>query len=130
MSSDLLCWKCGAGLGDLPLPLARLAECLTCNTELHVCRMCKLYDPKVAKSCREPIAEEVKDKDRANFCDYFNASALAFQPVSDSESRAARSELDSLFGLNSSHDNASPAGADAARDRLSRLFDTDDEDDA
>ena len=32
----------------------------------------------VAKHCREPIAEEVKDKERANFCDYFKPRPGAY----------------------------------------------------
>ena len=71
MSEVLSCWKCGHALDDVPLPLRRRDECPACGTDLHVCRMCEFYDPSVAKSCREPIAEEVTDKERANFCDYF-----------------------------------------------------------
>ena len=66
-----MCWKCGASLDDEPLPLARTAECAACNADLHVCRLCEWYDTAVAKSCREPVAEEVHNKERANFCDYF-----------------------------------------------------------
>ena len=52
MNDDLVCWRCGTALTDLPLPLcARLAECGNCRTELHVCRMRAYYDTSVAKSC-------------------------------------------------------------------------------
>ncbi|NIT67742.1 MAG: hypothetical protein GWM93_13850, partial [Gemmatimonadetes bacterium] len=71
MSVSLSCWKCGHALDDMPMPLGRRDECPACATDLHVCRMCEFYDTSVAKSCREPIAEEVTDKERANFCDYF-----------------------------------------------------------
>jgi hypothetical protein len=66
MTNALICWKCGASLAELPLPLGRLAECLACHAELHVCRMCEFYDPRVTNSCNEPRAEEVKDKESAN----------------------------------------------------------------
>jgi len=33
--------------------------------------MCIEYDTSYAKHCKEPIAEEVRKKDEANFCDYF-----------------------------------------------------------
>jgi hypothetical protein len=33
--------------------------------------MCVEYDTRVAKHCREPTAEEVRDKTAANFCDHF-----------------------------------------------------------
>lgn len=83
---------------DIPLPLARLAECLACRTELHVCYSCEFYDTRVAKQCRETIAEEVQDKLRANFCDYFQLRPNAFQPRDDSAQRTARNQLDALFG--------------------------------
>ena len=62
MAHDLVCWKCGASLAELTLPLRRLEECPECRSELHVCRMCVEYDTRVAKHCREPTAEEVSDK--------------------------------------------------------------------
>lgn len=107
MDTQLVCWKCGAPLDDIPLPLARLAECLVCRTELHVCLSCEFYDTRVAKHCRETIAEEVKDKLRANFCDYFQLRANAFQPRDDTEERAARSQLDALFGGGQKEDEPS-----------------------
>lgn len=99
MDTQFICWKCGTPLSvDIPLPLARLAECLTCRTELHVCYSCVFYDTRVAKQCRETIAEEVQDKVRANFCDYFQLRPNAFQPRDESEQRTARTQLDALFG--------------------------------
>ena len=76
--SALVCWKCGASLADLTLPLLRLEECRKCGAELHVCKLCEWYSIAVAKHCREPIAEEVNDKERANFCDYFKPRPDAF----------------------------------------------------
>ncbi|HEV8334133.1 MAG TPA: hypothetical protein VGQ22_22105 [Steroidobacteraceae bacterium] len=93
----LVCWKCGASLADLTLPLRRLEECRTCHAELHVCKMCEWYSLSVAKQCRETVAEEVKDKERANFCDYFKPCAGAHSKTDVSAADRARAELDSLF---------------------------------
>ena len=71
MAHDLVCWKCGADLAALTLPLSRRDECPRCRAELHVCRLCVDYDEELAKHCREPTAEEVSDKTGANFCDFF-----------------------------------------------------------
>ena len=98
MANDLVCWKCGASLAALTLPLRRLEECPRCHAELHVCRMCVDYDTSVAKHCREPIAEEVRDKTRANFCDYFKPRAGAYTPPDTAAADKARAELDKLFG--------------------------------
>jgi hypothetical protein len=94
---DLVCWKCGASLADLTLPLRRLEECRTCHAELHVCKLCEWYSVSVAKHCREPIAEEVKDKERANFCDYFKPRPAAYSKTDGSAAERARAELEKLF---------------------------------
>lgn len=119
---SLVCWKCGAALADIPLPLSRFAECKACHAALHVCRMCEFYDTSVAKSCREPVAEEVKDKTRANFCDYLRARADAYTAPDDAAAVKARSELDALFGLGTSGAGGSPKTGDAARTQLDALF--------
>lgn len=93
----LVCWKCGASLAELSLPFSRRDECRDCRAELHVCRMCRFYDLRKAKSCAEPVADEIQDKDRANFCGYFVAAGGRFVPRSGAEDRA-RDALDSLFG--------------------------------
>jgi hypothetical protein len=98
MNHNLVCWKCGADLSALTLPLSRRDECKQCRAELHVCRMCSDYDERVAKQCREPIAEEVSDKTRANFCDYFAPRPGAYKAADTSAATAARSELERLFG--------------------------------
>ena len=78
MAHGLTCWKCGASLEALTLPLRRLEECKACHCELHVCRLCVEYDTRVAKHCREPTAEEVRDKTAANFCDHFKPKVGAY----------------------------------------------------
>ena len=115
--SGLHCWKCAAALGDITLPLSRSAECKACRASLHVCKMCVFYDTKVAKACREPIADLVGDKTRANFCGYFQPNpklgALKAAPTAD-----ARSVADALFGGAGSPD----AETNAAWQKLDDLF--------
>jgi hypothetical protein len=122
LTPALVCWKCGADISMLPLPLSRFAECKACHVSLHVCRLCEFYDTRVAKSCREPVAEEVKDKTRANFCDYFKARAGAWTPPDRSAAGKAQSDLESLFGLSPGKAAGSPSTADAAKNELDRLF--------
>lgn len=121
MSHSLVCWKCGASLAALTLPLRRLEVCGSCNAELHVCRMCLEYDTAKAKSCREPIAEEVRDKEHANFCDFFKPGADAFQPRDAAEIERSRAGLDALFGSKAAQ-AAPQTAADEARRRLDELF--------
>ena len=84
-TESLVCWKCGATLDEVPMPLSRLAECLSCRAELHVCRMCRFYDVSLAQDCSEPMADEVKEKGRANFCEYLEPDVDAFDPPAPSE---------------------------------------------
>src|SRR5690349_16107192 len=111
----LVCWKCGASLADLSLPLRRLDECRQCHAELHVCKLCEWYSIAVAKHCREPIAEEVKDKERANFCDYFKPKQGAYSAAGLDAAAKAQAELKSLFGGATKTEQAEPSAADKAR---------------
>jgi len=128
MAEGMVCWKCGAAIGDQPMPLARLAECSACHADLHVCRLCEFYDSRVAKACREPVAEEVQDKQRANFCGYFQMKAGAYGGRDDRVSRRARSQLEDLFGGSpggteqNNAETVSRSEADEARERLEQLF--------
>lgn len=123
MSDELVCWKCGASLKDLSLPLSRLDECKQCHAELHVCKLCEWYNTSVAKHCRETIAEEVKDKERANFCDYFKPRPGAFSNAGSTAAERARAELSALFGSAKNATNApEPSAADRARAELENLF--------
>lgn len=98
MSAVLQCWQCGESLAALSLPLLRLDECPKCRSHLHVCKLCVEYDTRVAKHCREPTAEEVRDKERANFCDHFKPKPGAYVPGKQAATDAAKSALDALFG--------------------------------
>ena len=115
------CWKCGASLEEVLVPFARVAECPRCRADLHVCRMCEFFDPGVRRGCKEPVAEEVSDRERANFCGYFKPAAGLGPRVQDRASQVARAELDALFGLPSSR-TGSPGDAGDARRRLDALF--------
>jgi hypothetical protein len=139
MSDSLNCWKCGHALDDMPMPLRRRDECPACGTDLHVCRMCEFYDTSVAKSCREPVAEEVTDKERANFCDYFRGKPGVHAAGGVGEAEDARAQLDALFGIDDDAQGP-PSAADAqtlmdrkraeaddARKKLDALFGDDDE---
>jgi len=60
--------------------------------------MCVDYDTRVAKHCREPTAEEVHDKTRANFCDHFKPRSGAYTPPNTAEVDKVKAELERLFG--------------------------------
>lgn len=114
----LHCWRCGASLAELTPPIERRDECPACRAQLYVCRFCEFFDPKVAKQCREPVADEVKDKERANFCGYFKPNPQAYVSADTSAANRAKADLDALFGGSDSGTSA----ASSAKSDLDKLF--------
>ena len=104
MTHSVACYRCGASLAHLSLPLSRQDECPECRNYLHVCRMCVHFDPAVPRQCREDDAEEVLEKARLNFCDWFVASEHAFNAGRKTEEDEARAALDALFDGNSENE--------------------------
>jgi hypothetical protein len=97
MGDVLSCYRCGASLAALSLPLSRQDECPDCSVSLHVCRMCIYYDVTAVDQCREDDAERVVEKARPNFCDYFKPNPAAFDPTEKSADDTARTAADDLF---------------------------------
>ena len=97
MSDALYCFRCGQSLAGLTPPISRHDACPSCTCYLHVCRMCINFDPAVLAQCREEDAEEVFDKDKANFCDWFKPSPTAFDPTGKHSDDKARQAAESLF---------------------------------
>lgn len=88
-----------------------------------MCKLCEWYSTSVAKHCREPIAEEVKDKERANFCDYFKPRENAYSNAAQLAAEKAKAELDALFGGSKPSADAPPVSdAERARAELEKLF--------
>lgn len=87
------CWNCGAALG--PLDYGRQDSCPQCGRDTRVCKGCVHYDPAVNNQCREPTAERVVDKEKANFCDYFRPSSRGGSGASSRDSMKAAA--DALF---------------------------------
>lgn len=71
-------------------------ECPQCRADLHSCRNCAHYDSGAYNECREPGAERVADRDRANRCDWFAPKPTA-EPASGDQRKSARAALDALF---------------------------------
>ena len=67
------CYKCHQEILDLEKNgyISKNEECPHCKTSLKCCKMCVFYDKNSYNECREPVAERIVDKEKANFCDYF-----------------------------------------------------------
>jgi hypothetical protein len=76
--------------------IGRTEECPYCRADLHCCRNCSFFDPAKSKQCREPAAELVREKTKANYCDFFSfADGRSGAP--DRADEKSRQELESLF---------------------------------
>lgn len=71
-------------------------SCERCGADLHVCRNCAHHDPSAYNECREPNAERVSERERANRCDYFAPGGQQGGPLAR-EQASARAKLDDLF---------------------------------
>ncbi len=89
------CYKCGE-VTSKDRKIWHLEVCENCNSYLHVCLNCKFYDPQASKQCREPEADKIADKDKSNYCEYFepgkNKSVGKQERAED-----AKKKLDDLF---------------------------------
>ncbi len=64
------CWNCGGEL--TALDYGRQDSCRKCGRDTRVCKNCDFHDRSYNNECRESQADRVVDKEKANFCDYFN----------------------------------------------------------
>ena len=71
-ANKITCYSCKKQLElDATQKVLRHEECEHCQTSLHCCKMCIFYDDKVYNECKEPLAERIVEKEKANFCSYF-----------------------------------------------------------
>jgi hypothetical protein len=106
MTHNIACFRCGASLSRLSLPLTRRDQCPECFVELHVCKMCIHFDPAAPSQCREDDAEDVKEKELANFCEWYTPSETAFNPQEKSAADQALEALETMFsGMGDSDGN-------------------------
>ncbi len=100
-----ICYFCGAVI-DSSLRIYRETTCPNCGRDLKICYNCKYYSPGSHWDCEESITEPVREKDRANFCEYFkfkeieNPDKIDKSSISKRESREqkSRDDFNKLFG--------------------------------
>ncbi|MFQ6078516.1 MAG: hypothetical protein ACE5NJ_05195 [Thermodesulfobacteriota bacterium] len=92
----MFCYKCGTEIRLSGRP-SRQDTCPKCAAYVHCCRNCRFYDPNAHNQCREPQAEWVRDREKANFCEYFEAGEVMQIPADKSRKEEARKKLEELF---------------------------------
>jgi hypothetical protein len=94
----LACHACGKELDPgLNAAVGRRDECPHCRSPLHACRNCAAFDEAMRHGCCEPNAEPPRDKDAANFCDFFALKRGPMAERGEDPSAKAKAALDALF---------------------------------
>ncbi len=89
------CHACNKEIsGDLKV--GRKDECPFCGADLRCCLNCVFYDRAVSKQCRETVTELVREKEKANFCEYFVFAENGIAGANEGNA-LARKKLDDLF---------------------------------
>ena len=69
--------------------------CPFCNADAHCCQNCSFYDTAAYNECREPSADVVKEKERANYCDFFRPRSGSGKI--DDKAAALKAAAEALF---------------------------------
>ncbi|HUV30606.1 MAG TPA: hypothetical protein VMY05_05930 [Acidobacteriota bacterium] len=99
-TEGLLCWSCGRPTG-ITGKVFRKDECPDCMAALRCCRGCRHFDPMRRAQCREPVETTVRDKEKPNFCDYYQQRTVVKTPggistITDTKDSRKKS-FDDLF---------------------------------
>ncbi len=93
----LICRTCGT-TNEIVGIVGRRDTCGNCGADLRSCRHCRHHDPSGAGDCRETQAEPVPDKEKANFCDFFQPALGGAKGKGDNLSKAeAERKWEELF---------------------------------
>ncbi len=85
------CYKCGREWNEMRQPGSK-ETCEGCGSDLRVCRNCRFYDEHKPDQCAELGSDPVRDKERSNFCDYFQFSDVSSRRQKSSSSDMERFE--------------------------------------
>lgn len=90
------CYFCGKEI-MLEGKVFRKDTCPSCGRDLHACVQCRFYDSGAHNQCHEPQADRVVEKEKSNFCGYFEFSGQAGGGSHETAAQKARKSLDDLF---------------------------------
>lgn len=85
------------GVIEVEGPVGRRDTCPHCNRDLRCCKQCRFYDPNAYNECREVSAERIHDKERANFCDFYQIRGSRRGRGRAGRTKDAREALEALF---------------------------------
>ena len=72
--NKVICFQCN-NRTEFSTKISFREECSQCGADMHICFNCRFYDTSSYNECKETSAEKVQDKDRNNYCEYFEANS-------------------------------------------------------
>jgi hypothetical protein len=90
------CGHCGREL-RIEANIKREEVCPSCGGYLHCCLNCRFFAGRISRGCSEPQTEEVRDRETANFCDFFVFAEGRSPATSANAASRAKVQFESLF---------------------------------
>jgi hypothetical protein len=79
INDGLLCWNCGKPTG-IKGRVTRMDSCVDCLADLRCCHGCRFFDPTRRSQCQENIDKPIANKEKSNFCDFFQKRDATKKP--------------------------------------------------
>lgn len=95
-SGTIICSFCGKEIKNLQ-KIGRNDTCPYCFRDIHCCINCKFYKETAHNKCLEPAAEFARDKERRNFCEYFEIAGGNRVRAGDGIKDKTKEIFESLF---------------------------------
>ena len=114
------CFRCGKEIPENNL--GRQDTCAACGADTRVCKNCKHYDRAYNNECREEQAMRVVEKEKSNFCEWFQPRTGASTVGGGPAKNDLKSAAEALFGKKPTEGSAHPSPADAAKAAAEALF--------
>lgn len=88
------CYKCSKELSlKSDQIISRQEVCPHCYASIHACFQCFFYDKNSYNECKEPMADRITDKEKANFCDFYKIKTQSNNPE-DEKAAALKAAMD------------------------------------
>lgn len=89
------CFRCGKGVPGNAF--GRSDRCPGCGADARCCRNCVFEEPSYRSECKETQAEPVRDRESANYCDFFRPRTGPAPAGPRTQAPGAKTTFDALF---------------------------------
>lgn len=93
----MICPSCHKEVSIVDNKVGFRDDCPHCGADLHSCAACGFFDPGSYNDCRETQADRVVDKEKSNFCEYYQPGGSGNAGGGLSPAEEAKRKLEELF---------------------------------